>query len=226
MRFASLSRLCLFVLVSAVMAGGCAKEADTGPPAEGITLRISHQDVTLESGALMLVRVLADGRIVCDGEVVSLEELTAAARAKAAPVPQLITVVEAGTAQSCDRLEALLYALRQGGAVNIAFAHNLAQELDVVPVVLPAAGSASPPSSDRDRLTLAIGEGGELTARGREISRAGLNRHLRQAFEDNPNVVLQIDPLPQTTYADLLTVLTAARSAGMARIILWGRIAP
>lgn len=100
--------------------------------------------------------------------------------------------------------------------VSSTFLEHPAIELD-----LPQASTSEPVKVNS--LRLAIPEDGRLMLEGDEVEPAALRQRLRQAAEENPELLLILEADQGADYGRVVEALDAAREAGVKRISAFTR---
>lgn len=100
--------------------------------------------------------------------------------------------------------------------VSSTFVEHPAIELD-----LPQASTSEP--AEVDSLRLAIPEDGRLLLEGEEVEPAALGERLREAAQDNPELLLILEADRRSDYGRVVEALDAARQAGVQRISAFTR---
>jgi len=215
---------------------GCQSEkSDTGG-GDFLVLQFDNGQHQMRRERVLLVTCTEEARLVADGNQVSLPELTASISSRLATTPDLLVLLDAAAPVSCQVIEEVLVAVREGGVYSLIFARDFAKDQSSIPYMLPPPELESLDIKAKNRLEVGLHADGRITLKGdagdqQDVGASGdtggertLAQQVTARLEANPNLVIFVEPEMTVSYGALFTTLQELRAAGARRISLWGRL--
>jgi biopolymer transport protein ExbD len=221
MRQAMLTALAALTLTF-LLVPGCEAERAGTPPTGDVVLRISGEDKPMPRERIINLAATADGRITYDGKPIDLAAVTQAVSVRQGTNPDAIALLDLSSELTCEELETILLAIRDGQVNNLAFASNFAEDPTAVPFMLPPADLKLPDIPKSSKLVLTLAGEGFVAAKDRELHLPEVAAFVKEELAANPKLVVYLEAAPQARYADFFAVMLALREAGAKRISLWG----
>jgi biopolymer transport protein ExbD len=193
-------------------------------PLPDIALMIGAQETALKPSRVVMIRGQGDGSLTCDGSKIDLVGIPGAVSLRQGANPDLIVVIDLPATFSCNDLERILEAVREGGVTNLAFTKGLARDRTAVPFMLPPVDLKLPSLPAKKILTVGIGSEGALSIDGLVLTRDEIVHLVAKKMINVQGLVVYVEPESGARYGEFFELMLALREAGATRISLWGTL--